>query len=158
MLQHRPVTEYDIDIICAFAQTPQELFYFYPRAQWPLTMTQLLSAINQRRYSTILEKDGVVAGFANFYQWQTQGVCKIGNFIINPAFRRQGLARHLLNIMLDKAAKNFSAQAVQITCFSENEIALHTYRQYGFVPVETGSYQTPSGEQKKLLTLHFLLD
>lgn len=83
----RPVQERDIPRICGFASNPGELFFFFPAATWPLTHEQLRDSIAQRSDSTVIERDGQVLGFANFYQWETQGTCTIGNVIVDPEAR-----------------------------------------------------------------------
>ena len=37
LLTHRPVSAEDVLTICDFPQTPQELFFMFPKAQYPLT-------------------------------------------------------------------------------------------------------------------------
>jgi hypothetical protein len=48
ILQYRPVTAADIKTICSFPLNAQELFYMFPKAQYPLTEAQLSNAITQR--------------------------------------------------------------------------------------------------------------
>lgn len=92
MLQHRPYSHRDIQTICAFPQNEEELFYFYPKAVYPLTPGQLKSAIDQRADSTVVEQEGVVVGFANFYRRNQDGCC-IGNIVVTPFARGQGVAK-----------------------------------------------------------------
>ncbi len=81
-LQSRPVTADDIKTLCSFAQDARELFYMFPKAQYPLTEAQLADAIAQRFDSTVIEAGNRVVGFANFYRAETGGVCCIGNVIV----------------------------------------------------------------------------
>lgn len=75
ILKSRPVTADDIKTICSFALDAQELFYMFPKAQYPLTEAQLSGAIVQRFDSTVVEAGNRVVGFANFYRAETGGVC-----------------------------------------------------------------------------------
>ena len=45
---HRPATELDLRVVCDFAQDAQELFFFFPKAQFPLTPLQLSQAVAER--------------------------------------------------------------------------------------------------------------
>lgn len=81
ILQHRPVKADDIKTICSFPLNARELFYMFPKAQYPLTEAQLSSAITQRFDSTVVETGNSVVGFANFYRAETGGVCCVGNLI-----------------------------------------------------------------------------
>ncbi|MFZ2320634.1 MAG: GNAT family N-acetyltransferase, partial [Pseudomonas sp.] len=78
-LTHRPVAEQDLAAICAFTQSAAELFYCFPKADFPLPPGQLQAAIDQRSDSTVVLLEGAVVAFANFYRWETGGVCAIGN-------------------------------------------------------------------------------
>ena len=84
-LTHRPVAEKDIQIICGFPQSADELFFLFPKATFPLTALQLQDAIAQRSDSTVVEIGGEIVAFANFYRWETGGCCSIGNVIVSPA-------------------------------------------------------------------------
>jgi len=62
ILQHRPVKADDIKTICSFPLNAQELFYMFPKAQYPLTEAQLSNAITQRFDSTRrLSKRGIAS-------------------------------------------------------------------------------------------------
>lgn len=87
LLTHRPVTENDIQIICGFPQGEDELFFLFPMAEFPLAPSKLQDAIAQRSDSTVVELDGKVVAFANFYRWESGGCCSIGNFIVSPEAR-----------------------------------------------------------------------
>ncbi|WP_205297651.1 GNAT family N-acetyltransferase [Pantoea sp. Cy-639] len=92
-LHHRPVTIDDIPTICQFPQGPDELFYMFPKATYPLTPAQLADTIAQRSGSTVIEGDGVIVGFANLYKAQYRGICALGNVVVAPAARGKGVAR-----------------------------------------------------------------
>lgn len=59
-LTHRPVRAEDVLAICNFPQTPEELFFMFPKGQYPLTDAQLLASIAQRSDSTVVEENGAV--------------------------------------------------------------------------------------------------
>ncbi len=48
-LTHRPVTEKDIQLICSFPQSDDELFFLFPKAAFPLAPSQLQDAVAQRQ-------------------------------------------------------------------------------------------------------------
>ncbi len=154
---YRTATDDDLEAICTFPQTQEELFYFYPKATFPLTKNQLLQSISHRSHSTVVEKNGVLAGFANFYEWQQDSYCKVGNFIVNPALRRQGVARFLLDTMIFQAKESYNANQVQVACFNENTEALLFYHKFGFVPFKLEQRQTFRGQETVLLHLCYEL-
>ena len=80
----RPVDQQDFARICGFPQNAEELFFLFPKAVYPLTPSQLREAVAQRSDSTVVELDGKVVAFANFYRWKTGGCCAIANVVVAP--------------------------------------------------------------------------
>lgn len=155
-LTHRPVAEQDLAAICAFTQSPAELFYCFPKADFPLTPGQLRAAIDQRSDSTVVLLDGVVVAFANFYRWETGGVCAIGNVMVAPAARGRGVARYLLEQMLATAFSRHQACEVQVSCFNQNVAGLLLYPQLGFVPYALEERVGKTGERLALIHLRLV--
>lgn len=133
-LTHRPVAESDLQVVCAFPRNEDELFFAYPKATYPLTPPQLLEAVQQRSDSTVVEDDGSVVAFANFYRWETQGCCSIGNVIVSPAARGRGVGRYLVERMIDLAFNKYWAAEVTVSCFNRNVAGLLLYPRLGFQP------------------------
>ena len=132
MLSHRPTIDEDLAAICGFAQTPQELYFFFPKADYPLTTKQLIQVLKERTYATTIEHNEIIAGFANFYYWQENGVCKIGNVAVNPTLRKKGIAQYLMQIMQEKAKQYYNATEIQVSCFNHNTAGLLLYKKLGF--------------------------
>lgn len=156
MLHHRPFSHSDIQAICAFPQDAQELFFFYPKAVYPLTPGQLTHAIEQRSDSTVVIRDGKVAGFANFYRW-TDGICCIGNVAVAPAARGQGVAKYLIQTMIALAGARHAATLVQISCFNHNTAGLLLYAKLGFEPFNIEERETPDGQRTALIHMRYQL-
>lgn len=135
MLTYRAVKHTDLAELARFPQNAAELYFCCPKANFPLTEEQLTTIIASRCCSTVVEQQGQIAGFANFYQWQHRGCCKIGNVMVNPKLRQQGIARYLLSIMTLQAKNSFSAIELQVCCFNSNTIALLFYAKMGFKPI-----------------------
>lgn len=68
MYAHRPLRDEDLQAICSFPQTPEELFYMSPRSEFPLTPDQILSLLENRFDPTVIveESTGQVVAYANF--------------------------------------------------------------------------------------------
>lgn len=153
---HRPVRAEDVLAICNFPQTPKELFFMFPKAQYPLTDDQLLASIAQRSDSTVVEENGSVIGFANFYKFERGGVCAIGNVIVSPTARGKGVAKFLVETMVGLAIDRHRASEVQLSCFNENTAGLLLYPQLGFVPFEIEERLSPDGRRVALLNMRLL--
>ena len=128
----RPVREDDLEAISAFASNEEELFFFYPKAAFPLTPRQLKTSIEARADSTVVERDGEVIGFANFYRWETGGICSIGNVVISPKARGLGAGRFLMRVMISLAVEKYQAKEIRVACFNRNTSALLLYQSLGF--------------------------
>ena len=118
LLSHRPVAEKDIQLICGFPKSDDELFFFFPKASFPLAASQLQDAIAQRSDSTVVELDGEVVAFANFYRWEAGGSCSIGNVIVSPRARGRGVGRYLVEQMTQLAFSKHLATEVRVSCFN----------------------------------------
>lgn len=134
LLTHRPVAEKDIQAICGFPQSEDELFFLFPKAEFPLAPSQLQESIAQRSNSTVVELDGNVVAFANFYRWETAGSCSIGNVIVSPLARGHGVGRYLIEQMIGLAFSKHQATEVTVSCFNQNVAGLLLYPQLGFQP------------------------
>lgn len=132
MLSNRPSMLSDLKTLCSFPQNMDELYFFFPKASFPLTIDQLENVISQREHSTSVEYNGLLAGFANFYSWEKHGTCKVGNVIVNPVLRNKGVAQYLMSTMQQKAKKYYQAKTVQVSCFNHNTAGLLLYKKMGF--------------------------
>jgi len=154
---HRPVQESDLEIISGFAVDEKELFFFYPKATFPLTPDQLRLSIESRRDSTVVEMNGEVTGFANFYQWEQRGYCSIGNVVISQSARGLGACRYLMQVMIALASENYQTKEVRIACFNENTAALLLYRSLGFLPFDVEQRKDKQGKRVALIHMRLPL-
>ncbi|HKM16363.1 MAG TPA: GNAT family N-acetyltransferase [Marinospirillum sp.] len=151
----REVTEDDIEQICKLTETREELFYCFPRATFPLTVADVRLSIQTRASATVVEKDGHVVAFANFYRWQ-EGVCSIGNVIVSSDCRGAGVGRYLISYMTKLAFEKYHAETVTVSCFNRNVAGLLFYPKLGFCPYETESRVDYNGDQVALI--HFKVE
>lgn len=148
---HRPVTADDVKTICGFPQGEQELFFMFPNANFPLTEEQMHTAISQRFDSTAFLANGEFVGFANFYRAEYDGICCIGNVIVAPYARGQGVAGFIVTTMTALAFEKYQADEVQISCFNQNTAGLLLYPKLGFTPFAIEERPAPSGGRTALI-------
>ena len=149
----RAVKAQDIARICSFARTEEEQFFFFPAATWPLTEEQLQASVDKRSDSTVIELDGEVVGFANFYKWEQAGTCTIGNVIVDPQIRGKGIGAQLIEQMIDIARTRHQASEVTLSCFNSNVAGLLLYPKLGFVPYAIEERQDKQGRRLALVHL-----
>lgn len=150
-LTHRPVADKDIQVICGFPQSEDELFFLFPKAEFPLVPSQLQDAIAQRSDSTVVELDGEVVAFANFYRWDAGGCCAIGNVIVSPAARGRGVGRYLMEQMIGLAFSKHQAAEVTVSCFNQNVAGLLLYPILGFQPYAIEERKDKKGNRVALI-------
>lgn len=133
---NRAVEPNDLKIISDFPQNENELYFMYPKAEFPLTAEQLQASIDSRFDSTVILLDNIVVGFANFYEAKIGKYCSIGNVIVNPLFRGKGAGKYLIGIMENIAIKKYNVKETRISCFNQNVTGLLLYGKLGYIPYE----------------------
>ncbi|WP_372875542.1 N-acetyltransferase family protein [Pseudomonas sp.] len=151
LLTHRPASAADLSAIVEFPQNAQELFFSYPKADWPLSVGQLAAAMAERRDSTVVLLNDQVAGFANFYQWQYGDFCALGNLMVAPWARGQGVAGYLLTVMEQLARDHYKATRMQVSCFNANSAGLLLYPKHGYRLSGLVERRDPHGARVALL-------
>ena len=157
-LTYRPVSPKDIPLICRFPQNEDELFFLFPKAVFPLDEFQLERVIAERSDSTVVELDGKVVAFANFYRREVRGRCSIGNVMVSPAVRGQGIGRYLIECMTDLAFSIYHAAEVTVSCFNQNVAGLLLYPKLGFQPYEIEERKDRKGSRVALIHMRLQVD
>ncbi|RMH85277.1 GNAT family N-acetyltransferase [Pseudomonas sp. AOB-7] len=149
----RPAQAADLAAVVTFPQNADELFYCYPKASWPLSVGQLAAAMAERRDSTVVCLDDRVAGFANFYQWQHGEYCALGNVMVAPWARGQGVAQRLIEAMEALARQHFKAREMRVSCFNANSAGLLLYPRLGYAL--SGLVERRDHRQQRVALLQF---
>ena len=131
----REVREDDIPELCKLAKTREELFYCFPSASFPLSENEIIRSIETRVDSTVIEVEGRVVAFANFYRWK-DGLCSIGNVVVAPDARGSGVGRYLIEHMIRLGFEKHQAEVVSVSCFNRNTAGLLFYPKLGFLPFD----------------------
>jgi GNAT superfamily N-acetyltransferase len=89
--------------------------------------------------------------FANFYVREKGGACAIGNVVVAPEARGQGVGRYLIETMAAKALREHAAREVRISCFNGNVAGLLLYAELGFAPYAVERRLDPAGARVALI-------
>lgn len=133
-LKHRPVEKRDFEQICQFPQNAEELFFMFPKAEYPFTINQLEIAVENRFDSTVALQGEEVIGFANFYEVNENHHCSIGNVIVNPKFRNQGIGESLIKTMESIGIEKYKVSEMHLSCFNTNTNGILLYSKLGYKP------------------------
>jgi len=151
-LVFRLIRPADLASICTLTETAEELYYCAPREAFPLQPASLQRLIEARSDSTVVEWNGLPVAFANFYRWQ-EGYCALGNLMVRPASRGQGVAAQLVEYMCRLAWVRHEVAEVRVSCFNHNTAGLLLYSGLGFEPFGMEKRTGPAGEPLVLLHL-----
>ena len=151
-MEHRQARESDIPKICLLPESPEELFYCFPKASFPLSGEDIRKSMEDRTDSTVVELNGRVVAFANFYRWG-QERCSIGNVVVASSVRGEGVASYLIKHMARLAFEQHKAQEVTVSCFNQNAGGILLYNKLGFRPYGIEQRIDYNGDQVALI--HF---
>lgn len=153
----RNVQENDLKTICNFPQDEQELYFMFPKADYPLTVEQFENAIKNRFDATVILLNNEIAGFANFYEVKENHYCSIGNVIVSPHFRNHGIASSLITTMEHIGKEKYNISELHLSCFDTNTKGLLLYTKLGYKPYEIEKWINNANQVSALIKLKKLL-
>ncbi|MDR1180590.1 MAG: GNAT family N-acetyltransferase [Bacteroidales bacterium] len=156
-LSCRLVETADFKAICNLPQSAEELFFMFPKAEYPLTESQLEIAVNNRFDSTVVLQNNVIVGFANFYEKEENNYCSIGNVIVSSKLRNQGVGAFLIQAMERIALTKYNVSEIHISCFNTNTKGILLYSKLGYTPYKIEKRMTSQGESLALIKLRKVL-
>jgi ribosomal protein S18 acetylase RimI-like enzyme len=129
----RPLRFGDAATIVQFPRDVEESLLFFPTAAYPLSSARLLHEAAVRYHPTVVVSGGRVVGYANFIN--VGETCSIGNLIVAPTDRRNGVAQALLLTLETTAQAEYRARYVEASCFRHNMAALQLFGKCGYSTV-----------------------
>jgi len=146
VLGHRPVRDDDYVIISKFPQDKRELFYMFPKGTFPLSANQLKDVAQARTNPTVITKNEEVVGYCNLYDVSSHD-CWLGNVIIKPQHRGNGIGKYLVETMIEYAKAELEINYFRLVCHNVNTRALLFYSALGFKPFDSKVLLDPDGNQ-----------
>lgn len=135
-LSFRSAQTSDLEKVCQLPQNEEELFFMFPKADYPLSVEQLQTVVENRSDSTVILLDKEVVGFANFYEVKENNYCSIGNVIISPDHRNSGIGTFLIKTMEQIASEKYNVSELRLSCFNNNTKGILLYSKLGYIPYE----------------------
>lgn len=120
-----PMTELALDAILAIERQS------FPDP-WPRRF--FAEELNRREpaYARVARLDGEVVGY--MVAWFVVDEIHLGNLAVHPDYRRRGIARHLVEHLLERARRH-GARLITLEVRAGNKAALALYSRYRFRPV-----------------------
>jgi len=154
MINFRPAQTSDLPFICRFPQTAEELFFFAPKATFPLQPEAFKAIISKRSHPTVALFEDQLAGFATIYHKDPGDHCFIGNMLVAPRFRGRGICKALVEEMEKIARLDHPYSEIHLSCFGHNLPALLLYSRLGFSPYAVE--ERVDHHNKRVALLHML--
>jgi len=154
MINFRPAQTSDLPSICTFPQTAEELFFFAPKATFPLQPESFKAIISKRSHPTVALLEDELAGFATLYRKNPGDHCFICNMIVAPQLRGHGVCKALIEQMEKIAQHHHPCSEIHLSCFGHNLSALLLYSRLGFSPYAVE--ECVDYRNKRVALLHML--
>lgn len=156
-LSYRTVQPDDFEKICQLPKNEEELFFMFPMAEYPLSKSQLESAINSRFDSTVILFNNDIVGFANFYEVDINQHCSIGNVVVNASHRNMGIGKYLIQTMEQIALEKYNVLELHLSCFNTNTKGILLYSKLGYIPYGFEKWLSPKNDSLALIKMKKLL-
>lgn len=120
-MQIRDMREEDLEQVCAIEN---QIF------SKPWSESDFLSSIrNPQHIYLVAEDKGTIMGYCGM--WGIAGEGQITNVAVDPSFRRQGVAKRLFHVFLERGEQD-GLTAFTLEVRTSNLPAIQLYRKFGF--------------------------
>lgn len=150
-LIYRNLISSDLDAICKLPSNEEELFFMFPKANYPLVVEQLQNTLKVRFEPTVILWDNEIVGFANFYEVKEGQYCSIGNVVVSSDYRNRGFGKFLIMVMETIAKTKYNVSEIHLSCFNTNINGLFLYSKLGYKPYEIEKYIKNENEISALI-------
>lgn len=155
---YRAVRPEDHRRLVEFVAGRKEQFLVFPGSRHPFSVRQFAALLEQRIEPTVLLVDEQVAGFGCLYKLRAPRSVYIGNVMIDPDRRGQGLGRRMVLQLIDVAFRRYEVEQVRVSIFAHNTGALLACTRGGFRPYAVRERLDPNGNPVALLHLRIKRD
>lgn len=150
-LWHRPLHDEDIPAICGFPATPEELFFAWHGAAWPLTPAEMGRLLPLRVDPTTFLLGEKPVGFAALGSFKPGESCGLGSVMVAADCRGHGVGRYLFRVMVDLALLHHQLPHMDIYCYAHNTRGLLLYAGAGVKPWRIEPRTAPDGARVALV-------
>lgn len=147
MYSYRNARQDDFNMIVNFPQTQKEAFYMYPRGEYPFQAEQLYKTALSRELPTVIHRLGEIVGYGNLYDVAEADDCWLGNVIVHPNYRRQGVGQFLIEVMIQRAKEELRVREINLIVHNTNTKALLLYNKFGFRPFDIIAMNDSEGHE-----------
>lgn len=145
MYRYRPLQLIDLETLCSFPQNKEELYFMFPKAEYPLTPDQIREVVKHRLEPTVILFNQEVVSYANLYDHDGES-CWLGNVIVSSDYRGKGVSQYLIGIMETIAKQKLKVKKLKLVCHNTNTRGILFYKKHGFKPFDISTRVKPSGE------------
>ncbi len=114
----------------------------HPDTFWQRRLQQALAG--EEGWLLFARSQGQLVGLIGAYVSETPGVADIISVYVTPAHRGRGIAKRLMDAMIDTLRATGSFHKLTLTVNTQQTAAIALYRQFGFQI--TGQIRSPMGD------------
>lgn len=129
----------DLEIVLGWLASADEMrLWAGPKPIYQSATVDIWHAIDADTQPTfsLLDDAGCLQGFAQVISISNEYPTHLARVIINPALRRQGIGRSLLEQVIKELRRRENSLRLSLNVYAENDLAIKLYRSMGFKEVK----------------------
>lgn len=155
MLTLSPFTSAHFSVLADWFQThPQVVQWGGSLVSYPLNDKHFLSMLEDtqstppKRLCWMVLQNGISVGHAQLaFEWN-DGNARLGRVVIAPSERGKGLARPMVNMLIEQAFAMPGIERLELNVYTFNVGAIHIYKSLGFTLEGVRRSSTRAGDER----------
>jgi ribosomal protein S18 acetylase RimI-like enzyme len=127
-----PSDENFIELMSWFSNEYELNIWSGPNFRYPFNLNTFKSDLNVETLKSfsLTSSEGNLLGFGQYYLRLER--CHLGRLVVNPNFRGQGIASHLINQLSTLGKLDLHVDSCSLFVLGDNENAIKAYTKIGF--------------------------
>jgi ribosomal protein S18 acetylase RimI-like enzyme len=145
------VTEHHLlEVMSWFDDEQSLLIWSGPNFRYPYDLSSFREDLNLKELNSFVLRDEKLTTLAFGQYYLRLGRCHLGRLVVNPNCRGQGIAKQLMNKLLEAGKRDLAVNEASLFVLEHNKFAIKSYQSFGFqftpypneLPIENCLYMT----------------
>lgn len=121
-----------IELMSWFSSEDELSIWSGPNFRYPFDLSTFKSDLNLNNLKSfsLMSSEGDFLAFGQYYL--RLGRCHLARLVVNPSFRGQGIASHLISQLSILGKSDLSTDSCSLFVLGQNESAIQVYTKLGF--------------------------
>lgn len=121
-----------LELMSWFSSEDELSIWSGPNFRYPFDFNTFKSDLNLNilKSFSLISSEGYLLAFGQYYLRLNR--CHLGRLVVNPCFRGQGIASHLISQLSILGKSDLSTDSCSLFVLGHNESAIHVYTKLGF--------------------------